>query len=182
MKSLFLAVAPTYAAQHALAAALDAHFSGQRLPGVLVPPANWHITVRFLGDVSDEQQDRLSFALSDVSMGDPFDVTLEGLGAFPNARSASVLWAGVGRGQERLEALAATVEERLAVAGFDVNERPYVPHLSLARLRPKADVWPWLEVEPRFRVRWSASHLTLFESRFESGKVRYEQIENFVLG
>jgi 2'-5' RNA ligase len=182
VKRLFLGVALPYAAQHALTAGLDAHFSGQRLPGVLVPPANWHITVRFLGDVSDGQQDRLSFALSDISMGDSFDVTLEGLGAFPNARFASVLWAGVGRGEERLEALAATVDERLTIAGFDVNERPYVPHLSLARIRPKVDVWSWLEVEARLRVKWSVSGLTLFETRFEGGQIRYEPIEIFELG
>lgn len=182
MKRLFLAVAPSYDAQHALAAELDAHFSDQQLLGVLVPPSNWHITIRFLGDVGSAQRDRLSFALSDVSLGEPFDVTLEGLGAFPNARAASVLWAGVGRGQDRLTALASTVEDRLNLAGFDANERSYVPHLSLARTRPKADVRPWLEVEPRLRVKWNVPHLTLFEAKFESGGTRYESLEIFDLG
>lgn len=182
MKRLFLAVAPTYEAQHALAAELDAHFSDQQLPGVLVPPSNWHITIRFLGDVGDAQRDRLRFALSDVLLGESFDVALKGLGAFPNPTAASVLWAGVGRGQDRLTAMASTVEDRLNLAGFGANERPYVPHLSLARTRPKADVRPWLEVEPRLRVKWNVSHLTLFETRFESGGIRYESLDMFDLG
>lgn len=181
MKRLFLAVGIPEEAQHALAAQLDSSFSLNELPGDAVIPNNWHVTVRFLGDVSPYDQDRLMFELFDEPLGTQFTIGLGGLGAFPDPRSAFVLWTGISKGEDELRALTAEVEQRIVAAGLEANDRPYVPHLTLSRIRPKIDVWGWVESDPELKVSWSVKQLTLFESTFEDGVARYNPLEQIVL-
>jgi 2'-5' RNA ligase len=67
----------------------------------------------------------------------PFDVSLAGFGAFPSARRARILWAGVGAGSDRLRALATDLETALVPLGFEPEERSYAPHLTLGRVRSR---------------------------------------------
>src|SRR3954467_12986134 len=83
---------------------------GERMPGRPVPPANWHLTLRFVGDASAEQHSRLTDALRRMEPGPPCALSLDRLGAFPRAARASVLWIGAGDGADELRALAEKVE------------------------------------------------------------------------
>ncbi len=79
---LFLAVALDDDARHALAARLAA-IADDGLPGKVVPPGNWHLTLRFLGPTSEVRRDLLLAAL-EVGLDQPsFTARLAGLGAFP---------------------------------------------------------------------------------------------------
>src|SRR6476620_2499895 len=80
---------------------------GERMPGRPVPPANWHLTLRFLGDTDAARHRVLVDELRAVDAGAAFDLSLAGLGAFPRATRATVLWIGVGDGAAELRALAA---------------------------------------------------------------------------
>ena len=101
-----------------------------------VPAANVHLTLKFLGNVAAEDQEQVKLALDAVATRHaPFEVTPSGFGAFPSGRRARILWAGVGEGSERLRALAHEIEDRLAPLGFEREDRPYVPHLTLGRAR-----------------------------------------------
>jgi len=99
-------------------------------------PENIHLTLKFLGDVRVEALDGMRAALGKVCAEHaPFDAALAELGAFPSARRAKILWLGVGAGSDRLRSLAADVDDALAPLGFEREKRPYVPHLTIGRVR-----------------------------------------------
>lgn len=179
MSRLFVAIGFSDEARHALAAYYAAALPP--LPGKVVPPQNWHITLRFLGEVGDAIIDRLVYALDVIDKPGPFPLKLSGLGAFPDARRATVLWAGIGAGERELVALAAVAEEAAVHAGLAPEDRPFRPHLSLARVQPPQDVWPWLEVVPEPPVKISVDSIGLFRSHLGGASAEYEQLESFRL-
>ncbi len=107
---LFVAVPLEDDARHALATRIA---EGSVLPGGVVPPANWHLTLRFLGNVDPVAYDRMLEALGRAHLGRSFRIAFGGLGAFPRASRATVLWVAFDEGAERLSALAGLVGERL---------------------------------------------------------------------
>lgn len=152
--------------------ALDAAVSGLALPGRRVPPPNWHITLRFVGHVDAVTYERWLGALSRIP---PFsvEVRLHGLGAFPNPRRATVLWAGVQTAE--LADLAAQVEEAAQSAGIAPEERPFRPHLTLARVRPPADARALVDQTELPRVAWRSEE---FQVMAAVGS-RYQRYESF---
>ncbi|HVZ87165.1 MAG TPA: RNA 2',3'-cyclic phosphodiesterase [Polyangia bacterium] len=76
---------------------------------------NLHVTVKFLGPVEEERLASFGAALSaSFASTPPFDITVRGMGAFPSARHANVLWAGVDDASGRLAATAAIIEAAAA--------------------------------------------------------------------
>lgn len=107
---------------------------GRELDGVRrVPPDQLHLTLRFIGDADDECFQRIKDALSTV-MSPPFPLALAGVGCFPSPRRPRVIWAGV-TADERLTILQRAVETAVAAAGIPPEERPFSPHITLARLK-----------------------------------------------
>jgi len=176
---IFLAVGLPDATRHAIAAYLTAHIPP--LPGAVVPPENWHLTLRFLGDVAPAAFDRLIFEVSEADLGAPFRLSFAGLGAFPKPARASVVWLGVDRGQEELMALASAVDHAVDLAGFGPDDRSFRPHLTLARLRPTRDVWPWLESEPLPPVAFAVGSVGIYRSHLGGGPARYELLDSVSL-
>jgi 2'-5' RNA ligase len=125
---LFVAVACDPEAARAVAA-WQAELRS-RLAGVSwVRPENFHLTLRFLGEVADDRVDAAARAVAAAAARRaPFDLTLRGAGAFPRA-----LW--VGADSPALAGLAAAVEEELRRAGFGAADKPFRPHLTIGRLR-----------------------------------------------
>jgi RNA 2',3'-cyclic 3'-phosphodiesterase len=97
-----------------------------------LPRQQWHITLAFLGRVDDAEA--LSAALA-VAVGErsPFTLRLGTGGAFPAPRRASVLWVGVAHGAPGVIGLAAIVEDAAAGLADHAEDRPYHPHLTVAR-------------------------------------------------
>ena len=143
-------------------------------------PENVHLTLKFLGDVREEVLGQVSAALEKVcSEHTPFDVELTGLGAFPSARRARVLWMGVGAGFQELRSLASDIDATLVTLGFEREVRPYTPHLTLGRIRgrPASFDLPQEAGGSRFRVR----HVELMESTLTPGGADYETVGGFSL-
>lgn len=102
----------------------------------LVGPEKIHLTLKFLGDVADEDLAKVTQALEPLrERHEPFEVSTSGFGTFPSEKRARILWAGVDEGSGPLRALASDVENLLEPAGFGREGRPYVPHLTLGRVR-----------------------------------------------
>lgn len=123
-----------------LTRALQARVAAQA-PGAKVtwiPAERLHLTVRFIGEVDDRQADAVLDALAAPLAIPPFQLTLAGAGAFPKSGSPRVLWLGVTQGREPLQAAERTISARLAALGIPEEERPYSPHLTLARVREPA--------------------------------------------
>ncbi|ULA61671.1 MAG: RNA 2',3'-cyclic phosphodiesterase [Nitrospira sp.] len=107
-----------------------------------VQPASMHLTVRFLGETPEDVIESLHTMVSEV-LADHHVVQIpfSRLGTFPRPQQPRVLWAGPleswerGREGERLQALYRAVEEVCRVAGLAAEERPFSPHLTLARIK-----------------------------------------------
>jgi RNA 2',3'-cyclic 3'-phosphodiesterase len=101
-----------------------------------VPPQNLHVTLKFLGWVPSDRVDAIDAALRPVAAARaPFDLRLQGLGAFPPRGKPRVLWVGAHGGAGDLVELAQDVESALETIGFSREERPYHPHLTLGRVK-----------------------------------------------
>jgi len=177
---LFLAIPLTDEARHAIVHHLKGHLA-HPLPGRPVRPELWHLTLRFLGEVDEVGCDRVAREVDAADRGPAFDVRWSGLGAFPRARRANVLWLGVDRGEEEAESLAAAVEAAVEAAGFAPEDRPFRSHLTLSRIRPDQDVSTVLEAVPPLGLAMPVDRAVLYRSHLGPGGPRYEEIEAFPL-
>ena len=101
---------------------------------------NIHLTLKFLGDISLVQVEKVSEAAScSVENFAPFKIVLEQTGVFPKLGSSRVLWIGVNDLEGKLDQVHALLEDECARAGFPRESRPFHPHLTLARLRQPQD-------------------------------------------
>jgi 2'-5' RNA ligase len=91
-----------------------------------------HVTLKFIGETSPEQAEKVKSALATVPPPAPILLNFRSLGFFPNERRPRVLWAGIEGGPE-LAALAAAVETALTRLEIPREERKFSPHLTLAR-------------------------------------------------
>lgn len=130
---LFVAVVPPPTALSALDEAIAARDEQLRW----VPPEQWHLTLVFCGEVAEgrvgELTERLGRAAARTS---PFALRLSGAGTFPKqAARARVLWVGLDGDLAALSRLAERCAAAARRTGIDVEDRPYRPHLTLARAR-----------------------------------------------
>jgi 2'-5' RNA ligase len=178
---LFLGVALPEETRTALEGRLREALGGEPLPGRPVPPTNWHLTLRFLGDTPAEARERLVRELRAAACGPAFPLELAGLGAFPRPARASVLWVGAAEGEAPLRALAEEVEAAVRRAGFPAEPRPFSPHLTLSRIQPPHDVRALVEHFPDFAERITVDAVVLFRSHLGRGPARYEAVERVPL-
>jgi 2'-5' RNA ligase len=131
----FVAVVPPPAALAASAevvAALRGTYAGV----TWVPPERMHVTLAFLGEVTDDVAARVGAGLADaVRDVPPFALRVAGGGAFPRAARPNVLWAGITGDVEALDVLARKAFRAARAAGVAIERAPYVPHLTVARVR-----------------------------------------------
>ncbi|CAA9305823.1 MAG: hypothetical protein AVDCRST_MAG68-816 [uncultured Gemmatimonadetes bacterium] len=177
---LFLGVPLDEEVRAALAEHLRRAFPGG-IPGRPVVPANWHLTLRFLGDTDAEQHRQLVGALQAAPLGPSFSMELGGLGAFPKPRRAGVLWVGVDGGAADLKRVAALAEEAARRAGFPAERKPFSPHLTVSRLNPPRDLEETVTAAPRFGGRMEVRAVVLFRSHLGAGPPRYEALKRFGL-
>jgi 2'-5' RNA ligase len=106
-----------------------------------VAPHQYHFTLKFLGETPGERLEAAREAAGRAALGvPPFDLSLEGLGAFPEAGPPRVVWAGCGVGREALAALARAVEQAFGEAGFPPEPRIFAPHLTVGRVKDPRSV------------------------------------------
>lgn len=95
-------------------------------------PAQFHLTLRFIGEVDGRTAHAVAEELSGVALP-PFELALHGVGTFGDKRKAHSLWAGV-RDNPMLERLRDKVENAVTRAGLPAERRKFAPHVTLARL------------------------------------------------
>lgn len=112
-----------------------------RLPGIpvrWVPAANIHLTLKFLGDVSESNLDVLTKILHNVvSLHHPFEVSVGGLGAFPKIHQPRVIWIGLEAPPE-LISIQHAIESETSRLGYAQENRAFSPHLTLGRVSRNA--------------------------------------------
>ncbi|NYZ80134.1 RNA 2',3'-cyclic phosphodiesterase [Candidatus Micrarchaeota archaeon] len=100
-----------------------------------VEPEKLHVTLKFLGEISDEQTRAVSEFLETLKGFGPFDVNVKGVGVFPDEREPRVIWVGIESSE--LIALNKRVEDGLEKIGFSRERRAFSPHITLARAKSR---------------------------------------------
>ena len=103
-----------------------------------IPADRMHLTIRFIGEVDDRKASMVREALEKPLAVAPFSLTLCGAGTFPKSGTPRVVWLGVVEGREQLVGVEREITARLTPLGIPEEERPYSPHLTLARVRDPA--------------------------------------------
>lgn len=101
-----------------------------------VPTDNLHLTLKFLGEVDNTEVPRICNLLREIcSDFEPFELSFQGTGGFPDLDRARVLYAGVDDQSQSLTELVTRLERELADLGFKPEPRDYTPHLTLGRTK-----------------------------------------------
>lgn len=161
--------------------ALIGALSRKGVEGRWIAPDDFHLTIRFLGDIEQERVPDIIKALSRVRRA-PFYVEGQGLSAFYN-KSQTVLYAAM-TSTRKLTALCTEVTDVLTPLGFDFGMRPYVPHLTVARLKsPPKKVEHYIKSQSsRLHYNWQVTSFSLMQSAPPDEKERrYHTIHSFPL-
>lgn len=95
---------------------------------------NLHLTLRFLGDTTGEQQAQMERAMTALALTCPaFRLAVQKVGAFPNLRKPNIIWLDFAGQLHLLTLLQAKIEHAAQAAGFAAEERAFAPHLTIAR-------------------------------------------------
>lgn len=147
---------------------------GNAVPVRSVPRENFHMTVKFLGEVTASRVEDLDALLQRrLPTPGPLSVRLEGVGAFPDPSRPRVVWAGI-RPTEPLRDLGDAVEEMTVEMGFDAREHDFHPHVTLGRvdgdLSESEGLIDWIQTHGEAAFgSFEAPKLHLFESRRTGG-------------
>ena len=137
------------------------------IPGAKwVPPDNYHLTLRFIGEIENWRAQEVDDALA-VIRGSAFELSLRGLGTFEKAGRIQTLWVGAER-NTALAQLQNKVETALQRVGLPPERKRFSPHVSIARVdrAPPEKVIAYLQAHNLFRAApVRVEHFTLFSSR-----------------
>lgn len=146
-----------------------------------VPPENWHVTLKFLGWTSARLVPWIEESVGGiVTAHPPVTTRVSGLGAFPWARRARVLWAGIDDPATGFAALVADLETGLAQE-FRGEMRRFHPHLTVARSEPPLGLPETYAGTPLASETFVVERVVLFRSDSQGGSTRYEPIRTFSL-
>lgn len=143
-------------------------------------PSSWHLTLAFVGWVEEERTADVSAATAEAAAaGSPFTMALDGrLGTF----GGRVLWAGVEPSEEAGE-VARRLRAGLAARGYEIEDREFTPHLTVARApkggrvrRGTTDDWRGPSLS------WGVDRLVVMRSRLSRSGARYEEWSAALLG
>ncbi|MBN2620908.1 RNA 2',3'-cyclic phosphodiesterase [candidate division WOR-3 bacterium] len=153
-------------------------FRTSSLPVKWVAYSNLHITLKFLGEITEEN--RISFAplLENIAVFQkPITITLKDFGCFPNSRRPRVAWVGVDQGSEMLSVLAENVEEALSQCGFPAEGR-FHSHLTIGRIKKPCSLDSILEQQFESEP-FNANALVLFKSTLTPQGAVYQALERY---
>ena len=158
---------------------------GTGLAGVRwVPPENYHLTLRFIGEVPTYKAEEIDLALAALR-GRGFPLELSGVGTMEKAGRVVALWVGVAR-NAALDHLRGKIETALQRAGLPAERRRFLPHVTVARLGEQAAeprLAAWVQSHNLFRsVPLAVQHFTLFSSQLGREQSVYTAEVEYPLG
>lgn len=155
-------------------------------------PEKVHVTLRFLGETSDTQTQHLAKDLHRIGAETaPFSLQLGGMGVFPNWRRLRVLWVGIEGESAALHRLQQAVEAAAQAAGFAAEDKPFAPHITLARMGKSArndeirSIGEFLAQAAQTitapRTVWHVDEMVHMQSKLHSEGAIYTPIQHFAL-
>ena len=149
-----------------------------------------HLTLRFLGEIGEEQKTALSRMLRDVcATAVPMQLAVEGIGAFPNPRRPAVVWAGIRVVMGDLAGLQQRIEQAARDIGLGPDNKAFHPHVTLARIRDLAASGGLAKAVAEradgemvsFGDEFQTAAVALFRSELKSGGPVHTRLEEFPL-
>jgi 2'-5' RNA ligase len=140
------------------------------------PPANMHITLSFLGQVHEARREAIEQSLATIHARRP-QLELDGFGTFDRV---GVLYAGV-KPSPSLLSLADQVFSAMETCGFAREDRPWSPHVTLARTRDRLRLRPSAVDNPAFHRSFDATEFRLYQSLTLPGGAQYQVLRSFPL-
>jgi 2'-5' RNA ligase len=178
MKRIFVAVDISAEARAAAAEYIES--LRQRFPNLRAgwdKPEKLHLTLKFLGETSDEQLEKLTIAAEKTARQiSNFKLRLAGTGVFPNQRRARILWLGVTDEKGSLRELSKTLENECERQGFAREARDFKAHLTIARLREPEKSKSLVEthLQEKFTaVAFEVSEIVIYQSELSPQGSRY---------
>jgi 2'-5' RNA ligase len=145
-------------------------------------PENLHVTLKFIGEAPETKLAAICSALASARSDQPVALDFRGLGFFPDEKHPRVFWTGI-ESSPNLKTLAADIEKAAERLGVPREQRPFSPHLTLARFEP-----PGLPEKLRSAIQENAkrefgalrtSQFHLIESKLKSSGAEYTTLERF---
>lgn len=156
---------------------------GKILPKQNIKPVetdNFHITLYFLGDQSEERVKKISQAAERAVDGwRKFNLTLDGLNAFPCKKFPRILVLNVKGGD--LQNLRHRLGRELKTAGIEIDERPWHAHITLARIASGEISFAELEKIKIPAIEWPVASAELMQSHLNEAGAKYKIIKTFAL-
>ncbi len=156
-----------------------------------VKPEAMHLTLRFLGDITEEQAGTLSSVLAESYADTDAPVLLiRGVGAFPSVKKPNILWAGVETVQGNVDVLQQAAESGARSIGLAPETKKFHPHITLARFKKPEDsrsayqhISPYMAegMTPEFGYEFRASNVVLFSSTLTKSGPIYKKLQEFTL-
>jgi len=147
--------------------------------------ATLHLTLKFLGEIPIASVPTFSNAVARAVAGvSPFSVRLSETGAFPRHGQPRVLWIGVDDVSQKLADLQSRLEEESEAAGYAKEERPFHPHLTIARLRDLRDAKALARAHKEMQfepVEIPVSELVVIRSELSSAGSKYTIVSRHAL-
>jgi 2'-5' RNA ligase len=147
------------------------------------PVENLHITTKFAGEWPEARLGEMTGALSDLAKHPLIEISVSGVGFFPNPHHPRVFWAGV-HAPPALAELARETDEKLARLGVPSESRPFSPHLTLARV--KEPLPPLVSLRQKIAAldsldfgSFSADQFHLYLSRLSPSGATYTRLASF---
>jgi 2'-5' RNA ligase len=146
-----------------------------------------HITLKFLGEISSLQAEKVISSLEKISTRHaPFTMRIRGTGSFPQGgKTPRVLWIGLQK-NEKILSLQKDLEMELSMIGFPVERRSFHPHLTLGRVKDPTKITQPLSVLERERDtsfgEWEVASLTFFRSVLKPTGAEYNVIKEVRFG
>lgn len=151
----------------------------------LVAISSIHLTLKFLGEIEPTLLPDLVEALTEsVRPGPTLALRLRGLGGFPNLHNPRVIWCGIEGDTEKLAQLQLKVENACCDLGFKREERPFRPHLTLARVNSKRNLQgllDYIKIGSELEREFSADHINIYRSTLTPRGAIYDILETISL-
>jgi len=151
-------------------------------------PEQFHITLKFLGDVPAEQVDPLEKSTAAVCASFPvLALSARGIGFFPNERNPRVIWAGASDGSGRLSELHRQLDEALRWLAPAERAEKFTGHITLGRFKPghHSAIPKLVELAADLRTRhfgdWQAREVEIVQSELKSDGAEYVKLASFPL-
>jgi 2'-5' RNA ligase len=146
-----------------------------------VPKQNQHVTLKFLGSTWPRLVPWVHGTVAAVAQAHaPVPTRVLGLGAFPNARRARVLWIGLDDTARGLARIAAALDESLS-REFAPEKRGFTPHLTVARFDPPVELEGLEDADPVSEA-FEIDRIVLYRSHLRRPAPVYEELGTFALG